>query len=85
MNIVKRNARKCITIIEGLDEKDFDKGLKNLLKKMRKLFSCNGSMDKDKETEAIVLKLQGDQRENVKSYIMQKYNIMEEDIIIHGV
>lgn len=52
---------------------------------MKKKFSCNGSIDKDKEKNGIVLKLQGDQRENIKNYLIQKYEMMEDNIIIHGI
>jgi translation initiation factor SUI1 len=81
LNITKRNARKYITSIEGLEEKDFEKGLKFILKKMKKNFSCNGSIDKTTST----VQFQGDQRDNIKSYLIEKFDFSEEDIIIHGV
>ena len=52
---------------------------------MKKKFSCNGSIDRDKETNGIVLKLQGDQRENIQNFLIQKYEMMEDNIIIHGI
>ena len=85
INITKRNASKYITTIEGLDEIDIDKGIKHLLKRMKKNFCCNGSLDKNHENDEVVIKMQGDQRENIKNYLIKKYEFNEEDIIVHGV
>ena len=41
--------RKYITTIEGLKENDFEQGLKKMLMKMKKNFSCNGNLSKDDE------------------------------------
>tara|TARA_Y100001958_G_C21101515_1_gene451322 strand:- start:568 stop:849 length:282 start_codon:yes stop_codon:yes gene_type:complete len=80
LNITKRNARKYITSVEGLEEKDFEKGMKYFLKRIKKKFSCNGSIDKETNT----IQVQGDQRENIKEYLVNRYNFNSEDIIIHG-
>ena len=85
INIIKRNASKYITTIEGLDETDIDKGIKHLLKRMKKTFCCNGSLDKNPENDEVVIKMQGDQRDNVKNYLIKKYEFNEADIIVHGV
>ena len=59
IKVFKRNARKYITIVEGLDA-TFD--LKAILKKLKKdVLFCNGKVAKDKETNELTLKLQGDQ------------------------
>ena len=67
--------------MEGLDDKDFEKGLKYFLKRIKKKFSCNGSIDKNTNT----IQVQGDQREKIKDYLVNRYNLNSEDIIVHGV
>ena len=59
IRIQQRNNKKCLTTIQGIDEK-YD--LKRIVKVMKKEFNCNGSVVKDKD----VIILQGDQRENSK-------------------
>ena len=59
IRIQQRNNKKCLTTIQGIDEK-YD--LKRIVKVMKKEFNCNGSVVK--ETDVIIL--QGDQRENSK-------------------
>ena len=81
INITKRNARKYITTIEGLEEKYFEKGIKYFLKKVKKKFSCNGSIDKKTNN----IQMQGDQRENIKSYLIERYNFDDYDIVVHGI
>lgn len=81
VRVVQRNARKYITTIEGLPE-NFK--LKKILKVMKKEFSCNGSVQKDKKTDKDVIQLSGDQREKVRDCLV-KYNIMDKDAIkVHG-
>ena len=55
--------------------------MKYFLKRIKKKFSCNGSIDKETNT----IQVQGDQRENIKEYLVKRYNFNSEDIIIHGV
>ena len=66
--------------IEGLEEKDFEKGMKYFLKRMKKKFSCNGSIDKETNT----IQMQGDHRDNIKGYLVKRCNFNDTDIIIHG-
>jgi len=65
---IKRNGKKCITIIEGL-ENDLD--IKKITKSLKKLFCCNGSIKKDKDDENVI-QLSGDQRDNVKAFLIIK-------------
>lgn len=83
IRIQKRNGKKCITTIEGFEE---DLDVKRICKAMRKQFSCNGNVTTGKE-EDNVIQLQGDQRDNVKQWILDNEVIAknEEDrIILHG-
>ena len=75
----QRNGRKCITLIEGLENIDF----KLLLKSLKKNFSCNGSLT-TKDGGEIVIQLSGDQRENVRKHLVQ-YGLCENyQVVKHG-
>lgn len=81
IRIQQRNSKKTITTIEGLDT-SID--LKKLLKYIKKQFNCNGSIIKIEEDNINIIQLQGDQRENIKNFLI-KENIISEDFIkIHG-
>ena len=79
IRIQQRNGKKCITTIQGLIDIDF----KAELKIMKKKCSCNGKYFEDEEFGNII-QLQGDQRFNIKDYLMNKHNYKTDDIIIHG-
>lgn len=74
----KRNTKKSIVSIQGLDLEE--EKMKDLLKEMKKKFSCNGTYEK----EIKVLTLQGDSRYKIKELLIKNYGYREEDIIIHG-
>ena len=75
----QRTTRKCITIVEGITGIDLEK----ILKKCKKKFSCGGSIDQDKEGNRI-LKLAGNQTENITNFLI-KYEISDKDNIrVHG-
>ena len=80
IRIQQRNAKKTITTIEGLDTSiDF----KKIVKYIKKKFNCNGSIIRT-EDDIDIIQLQGDQRENIKNFLI-KENIVSEDFIkIHG-
>ncbi len=83
VRIQKRNGKKCITTAQGFEE---DLDVKRICKAMRKQFNCNGNVIQD-EDNGEVLQLQGDQRENVKQWLLdnQVFNKNEVDrIVIHG-
>ena len=53
---------------------------------MRKHFSCNGNVTAD-EDNGDVVQLQGDQRENVKQWILENEVIAKNEadrIVVHG-
>jgi translation initiation factor 1 len=83
IRVQQRNGRKCITSIEGLDD-DLDQ--KRICKHMRRLFNCNGNVVND-EDRGEVIQLQGDQRENVRAFLLEQTVIEphEKDrIVVHG-
>jgi len=78
--VQKRNGRKCITTVTGLAD---DLDLKLILSHIKKTHSCNGSVIKD-ETFGEIIKLSGDQRENMYKFLIEEQINKEEDIIVKG-
>ena len=76
----QRNGRKSITIVQGLDE-DLDE--KRILKYFKKTFQCNGCISEDKEYGKII-QLSGDQKENVKNFLIEQEIYKIENIVVHG-
>lgn len=85
LRIQKRNGRQHITTVTGLAP-DLDE--KRILKALKKKFSCNGSMqfekDKNGNERFVALQLTGDQRDNVKDFLISEEICAEEQIINHG-
>jgi translation initiation factor SUI1 len=71
----ERNGRKTLTTIEGIPSK-FD--LKKILKVIKKQFACNGTIVND-EKAGDVIQLQGDQRNAVKDFLVDKEKGLEID------
>jgi translation initiation factor 1 len=81
IRLQQRNGRKSLTIIQGLDKLiDFEK----IIKLFKKEFCCNGCIVRDKHL-GIVIQLQGDQRENVKKFLINKEISLNNFITIHGI
>lgn len=83
VRIQKRNGKKCITTVEGFEE---DLDVKRICKHMRKQFNCNGNVTSDQE-QGDVIQLQGDQRDNVKQWLLDNEVIDKREvdrIVIHG-
>jgi translation initiation factor 1 len=75
IRIQQRNGRKTLTTIEGIPSK-FD--LKKILKVIKKQFACNGTIVND-EKAGDVIQLQGDQRNAVKEFLVDKEKGLEID------
>lgn len=80
LRVQYRNGRKCITTIQGLAE---DLDLKKLLKAFKKLFFCNGAINKDEELGEVI-QLSGDQRTNVKEFLLEEEICTADQIVVHG-
>jgi len=82
IRIQQRNGRKTLTTIEGIPSK-FD--LKKILKVIKKQFACNGTIVND-EKAGDVIQLQGDQRNAVKDFLVDKdgLDIDPKTIKVHG-
>ena len=80
LRIQARNGRKCITIVQGLDGLT---ELKSFVRTCKRSFNCNGSITKDEEFGKI-LQFSGDQREKIKTLLVEKVQLSKENIITHG-
>jgi translation initiation factor 1 len=84
IRVQQRNGRKCITTLDGLEE---DLDLKRICKAMREAFSCNGNVKMKEDEETGVIQLQGDQRENIKQWLLDMEIILKNEadrIVVHG-
>ena len=84
VRVQQRNGRKCITTVQGLDD---DLDLRRICKAMKKAFNCNGSIEEHEDMGEIV-QLQGDQRTNVKEWLVFQGILTgaeaDERIVLHG-
>ncbi|KLT38883.1 SUI1-domain-containing protein, partial [Cutaneotrichosporon oleaginosum] len=89
IRLQQRNGRKTITTVQGIPDK-YDP--RKLLKAMKKEFACNGhvvhSADSDdedspapgkKDEHGKVLQFQGDQRVNVKTFLVDSGLLSEKE------
>ncbi len=75
-----QNGKKSLTTVQGLP-KEFD--LKKILKALKKEYCCNGCVVEDEEAGK-VLQLQGDQRKNVSTFVVENKLAKKDNIKIHG-
>jgi translation initiation factor 1 len=83
IRVQQRNGRKCITTLDGLED---DLDLKRICRAMREKFSCNGTVT-EKDDGSSVIQLQGDQRENIKQWLLDQEIILKNEvdrIVVHG-
>ena len=80
IRIQQRNGRKSITTVQGLAT---DLNLKLILKTWKRSFTCNGAIVEDEELGKII-QLQGDQRTNVRDFLVNEQINRKEDIVVHG-
>ena len=80
VRVQQRNGRKCITTVAGLAD---DLDVKRICKAFKKNFSCNGAVQKDDEVGEVI-QLSGDQRTNVKSFLIDQEICHGEQIVLHG-
>ncbi|KAF7151177.1 hypothetical protein RHSIM_Rhsim02G0111900 [Rhododendron simsii] len=76
----QRNGRKSLTTVQGL-KKEFS--YNKILKDLKKEFCCNGTVVQDPELGQVI-QLQGDQRKNVSTFLVQAGIVKKEHIKIHG-
>ncbi len=82
---VKQRGRKQITYVTGIPS---TYNLVSISKEMKKRFSCGGSAkkieEKDVEETGTSIILSGDQRENIKEYLIKNSIMSEDKIHVHG-
>jgi len=79
IRIQQRNGRKTLTTVQGLPSVlDF----KKILKVVKKEFACNGTIIDDEAGQ--VIQLQGDQRKQLKGFLVNELEINGDDIKVHG-
>ncbi|KAG6420808.1 hypothetical protein SASPL_117347 [Salvia splendens] len=76
----QRNGRKSLTTVQGL-KKEFS--YNKILKDLKKEFCCNGTVVQDPELGQVI-QLQGDQRKNVSTFLVQAGIVKKDYIKIHG-
>lgn len=82
IRIQQRNGRKSITYAEGLSALNIDNNsefLNKLVKLFRKQFNCSVTI-KDNQ----IIQLSGDQRTNIKNFLISGNLFKEENIKLHG-
>ena len=87
----QRNGRKCITTVAGLAN---DLDVKRICKAFKKNFNCSGAIRKIAEDEGDnnfvgaangdAIQLSGDQRNNVRMFLVDNEICRPEDIVVHG-
>ncbi|KAL3320159.1 putative RNA-binding protein eif1AD [Cichlidogyrus casuarinus] len=80
IRIQQRSGKKTITSVEGIDPKFC---LETLLKVWKSKFSCNGSVT-DHPTYGQVIQLQGDQRDNIESFLVDYKIVDKKSVKKHG-
>ncbi|KAG6416516.1 hypothetical protein SASPL_123947 [Salvia splendens] len=80
IRVQQRNGRKSLTTVQGL-KKEFS--YNKILKDLKKEFCCNGTVVQDPELGQVI-QLQGDQRKNVSTFLVQATIVKKEQIKIHG-
>lgn len=80
VRVQQRNGRKCITTVAGIAE---DLDAKRICKAFKKNFSCNGAVQKDLEV-GDVIQLSGDQRTNVKAFLVDQEICHGANVVLHG-
>jgi translation initiation factor 1 len=80
VRVQQRNGRKCITTVAGLAD---DLDIKRICKAFKKNFSCNGAVQKDEDVGEVI-QLSGDQRTNVKAFLVDQEICHSENVVLHG-
>ena len=77
LHVQQTKGRKCITIVQGLSS---ELDLKGLTRTWKRSFQCSGSVKK----EGSVIQLSGDQRINVRDFLLAEEICEKDNIILHG-
>lgn len=85
IKIQKRNGKKSMTFVEGLDKIELPENIKreifliDMTKKFKKKFNCAVTLQEEN-----VIMLSGDHREGIKNFLVQLNLIQQDKVFIHG-
>lgn len=79
IRIYKRNGKKYITTVEGLETLE-EALIKKFISKCSKKYSCGGSYDKKDK----VVKFSGDFRNNISEFLLENEIVEKQNLHIHG-
>ncbi|XP_034671059.1 eukaryotic translation initiation factor eIF1-like [Drosophila subobscura] len=79
IRLQQRSSRRMITIVQGLSE-IFD--LKKIVRACRKEFLCDGTVT-DEPQQGQLIKLKGDQRENICQWLIDTEICKPEQLKLH--
>uniref|UniRef100_A0A6C0DR31 SUI1 domain-containing protein n=1 Tax=viral metagenome TaxID=1070528 RepID=A0A6C0DR31_9ZZZZ len=81
----QKTGPRSITLVEGLDD---DLDMKRIVKAMKAAFNCSCSLHTDRQGGEVI-KLQGDQRENVRDWLLAQEILTEKEaaerLVMHGI
>jgi translation initiation factor 1 len=80
IRVKQRKGRQYITTIEGLAD---DLNLKHITKALKKAFNCNGTI-RDDSDYGTIMQLSGDQRINVRDFLIDQEVCSKDQLVIHG-
>jgi len=80
IRIQQRNGRKTLTTVQGIAD-SYDK--KKIVKACKKEFACNGTVVEHPEYGEVI-QLQGDQRNNICSFLTKVQIAKPEQLKVHG-
>lgn len=80
ISIQQRTAKKYITMVTELAPELMDE----VVKQIKKTFHCNGSKVTDKTTQTTYLQFSGDQRANIKTYLIDAKGLDESEVVVRG-
>ena len=80
VRVQQRNGRKSLTTVQGINPKV---DLKKVVKGLKKEFCCNGTVVEDPNFGQVI-QLQGDQRQNVQTFLIKEKLATKDNIKIHG-
>lgn len=81
---IRVKGKRKETFVVGFSKPITSDDTKMLLKKFRTKFACIAAFSDDDQYGSNVLKLSGDVRQELVRYLVEKFNYIENNIIIHG-
>jgi translation initiation factor 1 len=81
VRLQQRNGKKCITTVTGID-KEFD--IKKIASKLAPHLQTRCTVKTDETTGDDALQLSGDQRTNVRDFLISQEICVLEQITVHG-